>query len=640
MSDVFETILRRPSADSDEATRRSLRFVVRGVVKACALPLSGQCVMGRGADVDVHIADQSISRLHASIAIEGARMQLQDLGSTNGSRLATEPKLAPNTPVSLEVGQIFLIGDVASVVHEGSIEARASSAIGVDSLIQALEYAVRTHEANEAARPTDSASPNAAFTLCTINGAGAAERLETFAGLAFPRGHVVACSGSLVAILLPRTPRKLAARWLDGVLACMRRVGVDGVAGLRSFPEDGRTVGELWPEGAELEGGQFDRTHNEASAPSAQREVDNVLHGAAMKEVNDLVEHVAPTPASVLIMGETGVGKEVWARAIHVRSRRRGQFVALNCAALPETLLESELFGHEKGSFTGAHAAKEGLVEAASKGTLFLDELGEMPLATQAKLLRVLEERVVLRIGSVKPREVDIRLVAATNRDLLEEIQAKRFRADLYYRLNGIILRLPPLRDRRDEIVPLVRHFVAKAAATLGREVPRIPSDVLEALESYSWPGNVRELRNAVERIVLLARGGVAAFAHLPDEIRSHDRAAEGRPPSSAGAAGDDALSSTSTRRQLSFREDDATYAPGLGRGAPTMAVPAASAGGAGSPTSASLDDDMARLDCAKVVEALEKCAGNQTRAAELLGITRRALIVRMDKYNLPRPRR
>ena len=358
-----------------------------------------------------------------------------------------------------------------------------------------------------------------------------------------------------------------------------------------------------------------------------QREGDNVLHGAAMREVNDLVDQVAPTPASVLIMGETGVGKEVWARAIHVRSRRPGPFVALNCAALPESLLESELFGHEKGAFTGAHAAKEGLVEAASKGTLFLDELGEMPLATQAKLLRVLEERVVLRVGSVKPREVDIRLVAATNRDLLEEIHAKRFRADLYYRLNGIIVRLPPLRERRDEIAPLVRHFAAKAASTLSHEVPRVPSDVLEALESYSWPGNVRELRNAVERIVLLARTGVVSVAHLPDEIRSQGRAPDARPP-----VIDDA--NQSSRREVVpvAKEDDATYAPGLGRPNPALTLP---------PTAApSLDDDLARIDCAKVVEALEKCAGNQTRAAELLGITRRALIVRMDKYNLPRPRR
>jgi transcriptional regulator with PAS, ATPase and Fis domain len=301
------------------------------------------------------------------------------------------------------------------------------------------------------------------------------------------------------------------------------------------------------------------------------------------------VERVARGTISVLILGETGVGKELLAEEIHRCSERRGKFVALNCAALSESLLESELFGHEKGSFTGASSAKEGLLESAQEGTLFLDEVGEMPLSTQVKLLRVLEERKVLRVGGRTPRSIDIRVVSATNRDLEREIAAGRFRLDLYYRLNGMALTVPALRERRADIAPLAQRFVADASrATRRTEAPRISAEVLAALSAYLWPGNIRELRNVLERAVLLCDGAELCTSHLPNKLTSAPDTSLAQEPDPRA-------------RLLSEIED---------------------------------------LERERVVAALASCGGNQTQAAELLGISRRTLVTRLSLYELPRPRR
>ncbi len=229
---------------------------------------------------------------------------------------------------------------------------------------------------------------------------------------------------------------------------------------------------------------------------------------AAMCAVREQIARVAPTGATVLILGETGTGKELVARAIHNGSRRAGKpFVAVNCAALSETLLESELFGHERGAFTGADRARQGLFEAAHRGTLFLDEAGEMPLALQTKLLRVLMDGQVLRVGAAAPRAVDVRIIAATHRDLPQRIQDGRFREDLYYRLAVIPLKIPPLRERRDDIPLLVEHFLRQVATTMGISPRDISPCAMEKLVRYRFPGNVRELRNLIERAYILGNG-------------------------------------------------------------------------------------------------------------------------------------
>jgi formate hydrogenlyase transcriptional activator len=231
------------------------------------------------------------------------------------------------------------------------------------------------------------------------------------------------------------------------------------------------------------------------------------------------VERVAPVDSAVLIQGETGTGKEVIARAIHDASPRRNQrFVALNCAAIPSTLLESELFGHEKGAFTGAWAQAKGRFEMAHGGTLFLDEIGDMPLELQPKLLRALQEREFERLGSGQTVRVNVRVVAATNQDLGQLVNRKLFRADLFYRLNVIPLFLPPLRERTQDIRPLTEFFAAKFAASLNKPIDVIPDEVIEVLKAHDWPGNIRELQNFIERAVLFSPGSVL---RLPLDLRA-----------------------------------------------------------------------------------------------------------------------
>ncbi len=230
----------------------------------------------------------------------------------------------------------------------------------------------------------------------------------------------------------------------------------------------------------------------------------------ALEAVLEQVERVAPTDSTVLIQGETGTGKELIARAIHNLSMRCGRpFIKLNCAAIPFDLLESELFGHERGAFTGAIAQKIGRFELADKGTLFLDEVGDIPPALQPKLLRVLQEQEFERLGSTRTHQVDVRLVAATNRNLVEMVKRNEFRSDLYYRLDVFPIPLPPLRERREDIPALVEHFVEIYARRMGKEIAHIPAETMSALVSYFWPGNIRELQNFIERSVILTSGNV-----------------------------------------------------------------------------------------------------------------------------------
>ena len=299
------------------------------------------------------------------------------------------------------------------------------------------------------------------------------------------------------------------------------------------------------------------------------------------------VARIAPSPISVLILGETGVGKEVLAEELHRRSGRRGRFIPLNCAALTESLLESELFGHEKGAFTGAVQAQAGLFESAEGGTLFLDEVGELSSATQVKLLRVLEDRKVMRVGGRSARAIDVRFVAATHRDVEREVERGNFRQDLYFRLNGVSLAVPPLRERPADVAPLAERFAVASCRAMRRPAPRFSDEVLGALRAYRWPGNIRELRNVIERAVLLCDGAELLPAHLPPALTSDARA----PTNDAGP-----------RERLLI--------------------------------------EMERLERQRTIDALASCAGNQTQAAELLGISRRTLVTRLSQYDLPRPRK
>ena len=325
-----------------------------------------------------------------------------------------------------------------------------------------------------------------------------------------------------------------------------------------------------------------------------------VLRDATMHRLYALVGVIAPSKLSILILGETGVGKDVYAEFVHARSpRSAGAFVRLNCAALPENLLEAELFGYERGAFTGAMQAKPGLFEAADGGTVFLDEIGEMPLVTQAKLLRVLESGETMRIGSVKPKHVDVRFVSATNRDLETLASLGQFRSDLYFRLNGVSVSLPPLRRRPDDVVPLAMYFLEKAAAR-----STFTEASIAELRSYRWPGNIRELKNVVERAALLAQGQPIEPDHLLFR----------------GSALSDAMTGAARDVQTPIA-------------APEPAPPRA--GG-----SMPMRDEFAELERTRILEAMEKCGGNQSRAARMLGISRTTLIKRLEHYAYVRPRK
>lgn len=249
---------------------------------------------------------------------------------------------------------------------------------------------------------------------------------------------------------------------------------------------------------------------------------DNIIgRSLPMLQVFETIKKVAKSEANILIIGETGTGKELIARSLHVNSRRAtGPFIPVDCASLPENLLESELFGHEKGAFTGAQATRPGLFEFANGGTIFLDEVGDISLNLQAKLLRVLQEREVRRVGSNRIIEVDVRVISATNRDLAQEVATERFREDLYYRLNVISIPLPPLCDRKGDIPLIAHHYLARYAASSGREIKGITPEALRLLEEHTWPGNVRELQNVIERAVVLAEHEFLRPQDLPENVR------------------------------------------------------------------------------------------------------------------------
>ena len=240
-----------------------------------------------------------------------------------------------------------------------------------------------------------------------------------------------------------------------------------------------------------------------------------------MLQVIEIVKKVAPTNATVLICGESGTGKELIARAIHHNSPRKDKpFIAINCAAIPETLIESELFGYEPGAFTGANTRKIGLIEAANKGTLFLDEVAELPLITQSKLLRVLQEKEIRRIGGKETIKVDVRIIAATNKNLLEEVQKKKFREDLYYRLKVVTIEIPPLRERKEDIPELVKYFIEKYSKEFEKEIKGIEEKAMQALLNYHWPGNIRELESVIEKAIIICEGDKIKLKDIADELK------------------------------------------------------------------------------------------------------------------------
>ncbi len=370
--------------------------------------------------------------------------------------------------------------------------------------------------------------------------------------------------------------------------------------GIATILELGETMAVV-----QVEGGEAVTGSRGLSSPAPRPDLS-----PGMQHLLRMVDNVAQSNITVIVRGETGTGKEVIAEEIHRRSARAPKpLVKLNCAAFPEQLLEGELFGYERGAFTGATQAKPGLIEAAEGGTLFLDEVGELTLATQAKLLRVVESREVMRLGSLRPKAVDVRFVAATHRDLEEMVGTGAFRQDLYYRLNGVSVVIPPLRERVEEIPRLANELAARFCRESKRPIIPISDAAMAVLKTYWWPGNVRELRNVIERAIVFCRGIAIAPEHLGLPERTS------RPPSALPP-------------RVSPSQPPTSMGPTPSAAASTIAF------------GSTLPDEMADLERERILAALAQCGGNQTQAAEMLGISRRTLLRRLDEYAVKRPRK
>ncbi len=401
--------------------------------------------------------------------------------------------------------------------------------------------------------------------------------------------------------------RRFKGERFDLVLTDLKMAGMDGIQLLNELSQiDSATPvimmtahGSIDTVKEALRGGAFDYLekpldrakllHVIRGAVSRMRAVDEEIVGVSdsIERVKKMIVKVAGSSSTVLIRGESGTGKERIARAIHKASQRvTERFQAVNCAAINENLLESELFGHEKGSFTGAVSEKKGLFEISDKGTLFLDEIGDLNISMQAKLLRALQEKEVLRVGGTRPIKVDVRVLAATNRDLEAMVKDNRFREDLYYRLNVIPINVPPLRQRRDDTEVLIEYFLRKHSANAARMI-KVSGDAQKLLLDYSWPGNVRQLESAIERALLLAEGDEITIEDLPVEIRS--------------------------------------------------SVQAEGAGGFKLPPEGLSFEDLER---SLIVQAMEQTSWNITRAAKLLRLSFRTMQYRLDKFGIKRPAR
>ncbi|HEX4456191.1 MAG TPA: sigma 54-interacting transcriptional regulator [Kofleriaceae bacterium] len=531
------------------------------------LPDGVDVTFGRSRGATVHVESEKVSRLHARIRRAGEHLEVEDLGSRNGTRVNADKISAAR---QLASGDEVVIGPILAIVNIttglGRPSAVAEATQGEARLAAEVDRATRYH------RP---------LTVGLLRVASD-PAIEAIARSLRTMDLLAEDAGDDYLVLLPELGRTDGQAAIDRMLDFARATGVIASAATVVCPEDGTAVETLI---GKLRAALRTGMRSPAATTTATTTGGPVVLDTAMRRVYSLVDRIADSPMTVLILGETGVGKELVAEAIHQRSTRRDQaLIKLNCAALPESLLESELFGYERGAFTGAERRKVGFFEAANGGTLFLDEIGEMPLALQAKLLRVLERKVITRVGGTAEVATDARLIAATHRDLDAEVRAGRFRQDLMFRIGGFTLAVPPLRDRADEIMPLAEHFARTTAAEQGRATPRITDGARDALVAYGWPGNVRELRNAIERALVLC-GDAIELADLPEKLR--DAGQRVRPVA---------------------------------------------------PAAADMRGHLAEVERAAIVAALEAEAQNQTRAARRLGLSRRALIYKMEKYGLKEP--
>ena len=589
---------------------RTLLIGVDGALTTHPLPDAGSFSIGRDPTSTFVVNHASVSRRHALLHL-GTDVHVEDVGSANGVRLQGEP-IPTGERVAVRLGEVIELGEVIVIVRPSRVGATPR----VRRVWPHSYFEGRVEE--QCARAERSGEEFAVLrvNLQAATGTGVPQESvdEAFASALRASDMLALYAPDEYEVLLVDTSATDAEMVSERLRLHLERSEVRAHMGMALYPRDGSTPEALVARACDAVRGV---------EPVGATEVVPVATSNAMRDLQHLTEQVAQSDLSVLIMGETGAGKEVLAETVHRLSpRAKGPFVRLHCAALSEQLLESELFGHEKGAFTGAHQTKRGLLESADQGTVLLDEIGELPLTMQVKLLRVLEDRKVQRVGALTARPVDVRFIAATNRDLEAEVAKGRFRLDLFFRLNGVTLFVPPLRSRPEEIESLARTFVSQAAQRMGRaDAPALSPEALDRLKAYSWPGNVRELRNAIERAVLLCVRGPIRVEHLPTEKMGATRA----PISPPGPA--EAAASLAAGGSTDFD-------------APTLPAIRASADSRPADSIRALDLQRVALERQHILETLDACAGNQTRAAKMLGISRGTLLARLDAFGIPRPRK
>jgi len=522
-------------------------------------------VVGRAAPSDVEIHDLGLSRQHARFTWDDHGIWVEDLQSTNGTKKNGEKvkraKVAP--------GDEIAVGPVMVSVHVmSSIDDELRGFDGHDRFVAAL--------ADELTRARTFERPLALVMVKGTKDGHVSRWASRLRARLRPVDRVGIYGPSSVLVSLPEASSELVRALAEDLTGGDPPLQCNAVM----FPADGGSVDELI---AAVQSSRGDRK------PAPIDTSGIIVKNAAMKEVMATVKRLAQSTIGVLIHGETGSGKEVIAQAIHDGGpRKKAPLRAINCAAIPQTLLESVLFGHEQGAFTGADKATGGIFEQANGGTVFLDEIGELQPSAQAALLRVLETKRVMRVGGHKEIEVDVRVIAATHRDLEAMVAAGRFREDLLYRLNTMTLRIPPLRERVDEVKPLAERFLKEASSKAGTAVKSIDAKALEALEAYSWPGNVRELRNVIERAVVLAEGKAIQLADLTEKVRGGARAPAQVEPEAVEDQG-----------------------------------------------SADYRERVRKFETELIIRALHKANGNQTEAAKALNLPLRTLVHKIQTYGI-----
>jgi DNA-binding NtrC family response regulator len=594
---------------SSSGTGRIISLVIyhRNGAQIVAMPFGKSVVVGRTPPVDILVQDSTLSRRHARFEAMEDHILVEDMNSSNGvwlgDRRIRREELRPGHEVYM--GRI-----VVSIQLLSAEEIPMHQVISHDQLVGVLEQEVSKAQ-------MDGSSLSVLHVEADNKAAKVSQWFGALCKVLRPGDNMALYSDTAVVILLPGTTHR-EAKHLAMLFqeSSEREVSPDPALriGVSAFPDSAITADELLQSSRGAFGRATDQDRVRLAPPQRFRRLqprvpspkaagtEPVVSSPAMKKVFDAVDRLANSDIPVLLLGETGTGKEVVARAIHERGTRRDrELCCINCASIPVSLVESTLFGHVRGAFTGADKDARGVFEEAEGGTLLLDEIGELPQSIQANLLRVLETKQVGRVGSAKTRTVDVRIIASTHRDLEQMNEAGQFRQDLYYRINTMTLRLPPLRERPEEIGELVDHFIGQMMRQDDSGVRSIEADALRLLERYSWPGNVRQLRNVIERAAVLAQGESITMEDLPERVRLHR--ADGDEPSGIKPIDTDSLSVPPAAPDRSAPQDFKTQ--------------------------------VQELEVRLIREALEQAGGNQTEAAKQLRMPRRTLVRKIKQYGL-----